>query len=454
MNNTRFDIHTHVGVIPASKRVNSATAQVSPEQAAAYLEKYKITHTVILYSDYTYLEELSKLVDTKLYGVKWLNDPEYDSLDQGKPLYYGVKIHSHRGTYLRDSTRMYGVDYSDSKVMNRLLQRLHPNELVYMHMQGSPSYKNWANPRMMFRWACKYPHLKFIMGHAGTYGGGLGGHPPVAQPIFTEDYECSPESVTFLTALREFIVNERSIVDAASFADYVHNLWLDTSVYTPGKAETLKTSTKWCIGSDFPFSSEAVYSFDNQTQLFLQHITEEDLSQRFLDTVRFLETDVKVLAHEHITNSPLLYRGKQLENTEADYESLFTYEEFENYQFDEETELSQPVEASNRLMELSRKKTPTASDPNIPKRGPGRPRLKPLPDPDTPKRGPGRPRLKPLPDPDIPKRGPGRPRKEPLADTDENKRSPGRPSLRELAGKTNLTEEESQRLIDIFKHLS
>ena len=40
-------------------------------------------------------------------------------------------------------------------------------------------------------------------------------------------------------------------------------------VDVPGKADVLKASTKWCIGSDFPFGSETVYSFDNQIQYFL-----------------------------------------------------------------------------------------------------------------------------------------------------------------------------------------
>jgi|GEM_PF-3072331 len=451
--NIRFDIHTHVGEIPASKRANSATAQVSPEQAAAYLKKYKITHTVVLYSDYVYLEELSNMVDTKLYGVKWLNDPEYDSLDQGRPLYYGVKIHSHRGTYLRDSTRMYGVDYSDGKIMNRLLQRLSPNEIVYMHMQGSSSFRNWANPRTMLKWACKYPHLKFIMGHAGSYGGGIGGYPPVAQPILTNGYSSTEEGQTFLSALTDFITNERSIADAACFTNYTHNLWLDTSVHTPGKADALKTSTKWCIGSDFPFGSETVYSFDNQIQYFLQHTSEEVLEQRFLDTVKFLETDVKELAYEHINNSTFLYRGKQLTEMLENGNSLYTYEEFERYESDEDEEKSESTVPLNKLMELSKKKTSSSLDPNVPRRGPGRPRTKPLPDPDTPKRGPGRPRIKPLPDNSTPNRGPGRPRTKPLPDPDTPKRGPGRPSLKTLAENVDLPNEELQRLINIFKEI-
>lgn len=424
--NIRFDIHTHVGEIPSSKRSSSTALQVSPEQAAAYLKKYNITHTVILYSDYTYIEQLSKLVDTKLYGVKWLNDPEYDSLDQGKPLYYGVKIHSHRGTYLRGGVRTYGVDYTHGKVMDGLLTRLNANEIVYMHMQGSSSPVNWAYPRTMLKWACKYPHLKFIMGHAGIYGG-MDTLRPTVRPIFDTSLQSTNEGKTFLNSMQGYLFAIRNMTDAAEFTLYTHNLFLDTSVHNYLKGDILKNYSKWCIGSDFPFGTESVYSFDNQCNLFLKHITIEQLQDRFKAALNFIETDVYELAKIHLETNGLLY-GHPSEEIDHQTQHISDYEE--EHLSDDSSDMSTESDRDSYLPEMSRKKMTALYDPTAPKRKPGRPRIKPLPDPNQPKRKPGRP---PRSDEgeeiveNMEKRKPGRPRIKPLPDPNQPKRRPGRP---------------------------
>jgi len=305
----KFDLHTHVGNIPSSaKKGSTFTKDVTPQEAASFLKQFEITHTVILYSDYALLEELSTLVDTKLYGVKWINDPFLDELDQGKPLYYGVKVHSHRSSYSYKGKDYQGLDYTNARHMDALLSRLEPGELVYMHTQESVSPVNIAGPRSVLKNMIRYPHLKFIMGHAGHYGGFAVAR-PVNRQIDTTIRDHKSEDKKHLHGLTQYLLAQQNTSDAGEMTRYYHNLFLDTSTYTKQKAEVLKNYDNWCIGSDFPFGQPATHDFDKQVRSFLKHVDMKKIEQGYRNAIAFIETPIQEIADNHYTTSDFVNRG-------------------------------------------------------------------------------------------------------------------------------------------------
>ena len=304
----KFDFHTHVGNIPSSAKNGTYTKDITPQEAADFLNQFNITHTVILYSEYKLLEELSTLVDTKLYGVKWINDPYNDELDSDKPLCYGVKVHSHRSKYVRKGEEIFGLDYTNARAMDALLSRMQPGEIVYMHTQESISPKNGAGPRSVLKNAKRYPHLKFIMGHAGHYGGFAVAR-PVDRHIDTTNLDPKSEDKKHLHGLSQYLLAQQNTSDAGEMTNYHHNIFLDSSVYTKQKGEVLKNYSKWCIGSDFPFGDPNTYNFDKQVKQFLKHMPIEKIEQGYRNAIKFLETPIQELADDHYHNSPFVNRG-------------------------------------------------------------------------------------------------------------------------------------------------
>lgn len=304
----RFDFHTHVGNIPSSGRNGTYTKDVTPQQAARFLRDYNITHTVILYSDYSLLEELDTLVDTKLYGVKWINDPYNDELDSDKPLCYGVKIHSHRSRYIRKGEEIFGLDYTNARAMDALLSRLQPGELVYMHTQESVSPLNKSCPRAVLKNAIKYNHLKFIIGHAGHYGGFAVAR-PVNRQIDTTLYDWSSEDKKHLHGMSQYLLAMQNTRDAAEYSEYCHNIFLDSSIYTKQKGEVLKDYSNWCVGTDFPFGQPSTFNFDKQVASFLKHMPMSKIEEGFQNAIRFIETPIQELADSHYENSPYVHKG-------------------------------------------------------------------------------------------------------------------------------------------------
>lgn len=307
-NRIKFDLHTHVGHIPSSAKNGTFTKEVTPQEAAEFLNQFKITHTVILYSDYSLLEELSTLVSTKLYGVKWINNPYKDELDSGKPLCYGVKLHSHRSKYERNGEEVFGIDYTNARIMDSILSRLKPGELVYMHTQESVSPTNKSCPRAVLKNAIRYNHLKFIIGHAGHYGGFAVAR-PVDRNIDTSIIEIDTEDKKHLHGLSQYLLAKQNTRDAADYTEYFHNIFLDSSTYTKQKGEVLKDYSKWCVGSDFPFGQPQTYDFDKQVNSFLKHMSMEKIEQGYLNAIKFIETPIQELADEHYNNSEVTNKG-------------------------------------------------------------------------------------------------------------------------------------------------
>lgn len=305
--NIKFDIHTHIGNIPASAKTGTYTKNITPEETAEFLNKYNITHTVILYSHYHLLEELSKMVSTKLYGVKWINDPYNDELDSGKPLCYGVKVHSHRSRYVRKGEEIFGLDYNNARIMDALLSRMQDGEIVYMHTQESVSPNNGAGPRSVLKNAIRYPHLKFIMGHSGHYGGFAVAR-PVDRHIDTSILDPKSEDKKHLHGLTQYLYAQQNTSDAGEMTKYYHNIFLDSSVYTKQKGNVLKDYNKWCIGSDFPFGNPSVYAFDKQVNNFLKHMPIEKIEEGYKQAIKFIESPIQDLADEHY-NSDITNKG-------------------------------------------------------------------------------------------------------------------------------------------------
>jgi len=304
----KVDLHTHIGNIPSSAKKGTFTKDVTPEEAANFLEEFNITHTVILYSEYSILEQLSKITKTKLYGIQWINDPYNDILDQGRPLYYGVKVHSHRSKYIRKGEEIYGLDYTNARHMKALLGRMTPGEIVYMHTQESVSPLNPASPRSVLKNAIKYPHLKFIIGHAGHYGGFAVAR-PVDRLIDPLILDSGSEDKKHLHGLTQYLLAQQNTSDAGEMTKYYHNIFLDSSVYTKQKAEVLKNYKKWCIGSDYPFGDKNTYNFDKQVKAFNKHMPSSKIEEGYKEALHFIETPIEILAKQHYEEGEDINKG-------------------------------------------------------------------------------------------------------------------------------------------------
>jgi len=334
----KFDLHLNVGKVYRTKKPGSVEMYYTGKEIADYCNYYGITHGVCIYDEYENLKELIDNTDAKIYGVQWIVDQDQE-LDVGKEGFYGIKLHSHRG--YRDGrqydhslpkkklsekeyqaklekgeeTRSFGSNYED-KWIKEILERLPDDSLVYMHSQGWPSIDNRARPEHLFMLATEFFNLKFIMGHAGGYGGMMaalpGNHvPPTERKRGHDLYKVSIRNYT------DSVVQFRA---SAYYANMVHNLFLDSSCYTPDKAIALRDTTKWCVGSDYPFGANKprnstgnddanhwgpedfdrpyVWNFEKQCKLFADAMGMDAVEAGFEACRYYIETPSEVLAQE------------------------------------------------------------------------------------------------------------------------------------------------------------
>ena len=320
----KFDIHLNVGKVYRTKKPGSVEMFYSGKEIAEFVNHYGITHAVCIYDQYENLKELIDNTSAKIYGVQWIVDKDQE-LDFGKEGWYGIKLHSHRG--YRDASKYdwsntkkkgnrgslsYGMDYSD-KYIKDILNTL-PNEaLVYMHTQGWPSVHNRARPEHLFMLATHFNNLKFIMGHSGMYGG-----IQTALPGLKEITTHIP---------KEFNIHQRSIrtwgdtvarfTESVWYSNILHNLFLDSSCYTPDKAIAYKKCDRWTIGSDYPFgknkprnsegngedahyslddfSKAYVWNFDKQYEKFVKVLGKEKVDQSFTNALDYINTPIEEL---------------------------------------------------------------------------------------------------------------------------------------------------------------
>lgn len=300
----KVDFHTNLGFIPKTKKKVSQELYISPEVLANFLNKFEITHTVVLYSDYQELERLEELTpNTKLYGLKWINDIDDmiknpQKLDIGKPLWAGVKFHSHRCFKIDKSTgeRVYGLDYSDKTIIHKILDLLPNNSIVNMHMQGSASLQNQANPRALYTHALVYPNLKFIISHMGCYG--KGSFQPIDKYFPTSTRSKLSKKHKYHLALKKIATfSEMLVWDAVYIVNRMPNCWLNTAILYPLKKEPLRATDRWGIGSDFPFTHTTPqnwdeHSYDIQFNIASNYVGKEKAEESHKKTLEWLEKDL------------------------------------------------------------------------------------------------------------------------------------------------------------------
>ena len=320
----KFDIHLNVGKVYRTKKPGSVEMFYSGKEIAKFVNYYGITHGVCIYDKYENLKELMDNTDAKIYGVQWIVDKDQE-LDIGKEGFYGIKLHSHRG--YRDASKYdwrakgkkgdkgslsYGLHYSD-KYVKDILERLPTNSLVYMHTQGWPSPDNRARPEHLFMLATEFNNLKFIMGHSGMYGG-IQTALPGLKDIPTDRPKGFNVHQRSIRTWGDSVVRFKTSV---IYSNLVHNLFLDSSCYTPDKALAYKGCDRWTIGSDYPFgknkprNSEGndegshfneedftkayVWNFDKQYEKFVKVLGKEKVEQSFTNAIDYIETPIEEL---------------------------------------------------------------------------------------------------------------------------------------------------------------
>lgn len=327
----KFDLHLNVGKIYRSANKRSIEMHYTGKELAEYCNHYELTHAVVLYSSYEYMEELKHYApNTKLYGVKWMIDFDNQELDIGKEMFYGVKLHSHRGYRsarlydwehpkkknkdAAEDELSYGLDYSDDNAyLYKVLEKLPTGSLVYMHSQGSPDPKNRANPKHFLNLALKYTNLKFIMGHAGGYGA-MAAAKPAKRDI---PLEIQNGASLFKTSNAGYLAAVSLFKESVWYANKLHNLFLDSSCFTKEKAIALgECRDRWAIGSDYPFGANkgqgninftkddfkksVIWNYDTQYRSFVRILGEDRVNKTHQDAVRYIETPIEELAKEQL----------------------------------------------------------------------------------------------------------------------------------------------------------
>ena len=300
---TKFDIHTNLGLFPGSES-GGKDHVCTKEELAAHCSKYQLTHAMVLYpwNDYQILEDCQKLTNTKLYGIQCMffnekiefgHQPELSEVEihSDKPLWAGVKFHSHRGWYNIDGTIQNGIDYADTRMMSKVLKRLPDGAIVSTHLQGTASPYNTSRALSIGNLACKFPMLKFLINHAGDYG------VTNAKPSYMKDYKTGVYT-GYMDTLLSYCQSRAAFHASVEFANHFHNVYLDASNFVKQKGEILSGTKKWCIGTDIPFGNPSIYSFDNEYKKFASVMPEQQVIDAIHNTLDWFEKDVDVLLKE------------------------------------------------------------------------------------------------------------------------------------------------------------
>ena len=296
----RFDIHTNIGLFPGSEG-HGKEHYCSAEELADHCNKFNLSHAAVLYpwDDYDILEKCQGMTDTRLYGLQCMffnkkpdfgNWPELGEVEihSDRPLWAGVKFHSHRGYYNIDKSFQNGLDYANTRVMGKVLKRLPEGAIVSTHLQGTASPYNTSRGLSIGNLACKFPMLKFLMNHAGDYGPrAFTGRPSV---IIGKDGKAS----TLLSHLK----HRESIISCIEISKIMHNVFLDGSNFTFDKADLLKDTNRWCVGTDIPFADPKYYNMDLEEKDWIKCCGEEAVKRGYEEAVHFFEADMRTLLEE------------------------------------------------------------------------------------------------------------------------------------------------------------
>lgn len=302
----KFDIHLNLEQFPTS-RSSDTKIYASVDNLAEFIKRNEIGAAVTLYprDGYKYMELLAKKTPgVTHYGVQVLmgvdaNDATdikkvtLDALDNSKAYCKGIKMASHRGWWLRDGKVDSGLDYGgESSKIHKWLKQLPDNSIVSMHMQGDPINNSASIPMTVGMYAYKYPKLKFIMNHMGDYGQGGLSNKPKNYVTQTQD------GPNLFPAFR--YAHSRALCKAAvEYANTMHNVILDTSVYIPNKSEMLKDCFRWAIGSDYPFC-KSDNLFLNEEKKFIRDMGEDAVNNAHLNAKWFFDSDYAELVKKNI----------------------------------------------------------------------------------------------------------------------------------------------------------
>lgn len=322
----RIDIHTNLEWFPTSKSSNTKI-YASVQQMADFLNINEINVNFCLYprDQYHMLKKLAEITPhIQHMGVQVLmgadaadaTDPKEVTLDVNDPeksaiigngLCHGIKIASHRGWWKKGDEVNSGFCYGNGTggqlynghQLSKWLKSMPKGSICSMHMQGDPINNSASIPTTVGMYAYKNPNIKFIINHAGDFGqGGLSNKPKKYRTI-TKDGE-----VNFFPAYR-YAHSQGLIFTAVSMANTMHNVMIDTSVYTPFKGKIMGKCKRWAIGSDYPFQikSDKLKSTSkmmlNEEKKFIKDMGEERVKQCHKDAYHWLTADIDTLIAEN-----------------------------------------------------------------------------------------------------------------------------------------------------------
>jgi hypothetical protein len=297
----RFDIHVNLGAFPGSV-YGKKQRYIGPKEMNDYFVSHGITHALVLYNrdEYDLLAELSRISETKCYGVQCAmghkesptdekNLPEWDVNIEGRSFLsgghcYGIKMASNRGWWLRDGELVNGIQYM-SKTAHKIMSSLPDGSVVSLHTQGTISVKPQkdGNPRTLGFLSSKcFRNLKFINNHTGDYGTRLN----VSKPDVNDYFKTNGDYYA------AFIRHTGLVAMSLSMAEEGYNLFNDMSCYTPQKGFQIRENlySMWTVGSDFPFQEKYI-DYTKERKLF--NLWTDYIPDK--EAVRFFESTMEEL---------------------------------------------------------------------------------------------------------------------------------------------------------------
>lgn len=294
MSKLKLDIHLNLGDIPTTKKRTELLCP--PEKMIDYINKYSLTHALVLYRDIKEYRQVREAIDPAvvLYPLKWIVDIDLDmkQMLENEPEAVGVCVHSHRGSV--DGVT-FGLDYA-GRPIHKVFKQLPDNFIVCVHTQGVNSYRNISRGLSVVKWAAKYPKLKFLIEHTGSY------LRKEFYPTKLKWEDMQPENGKHAPAfLQDAIGSEACIQEAILAAEKMHNIFCDTSIVSSKnyKSEILVKNTQWAFGSDWPFEND-LCPIQKQEKTFQKYYnySDEDIQEIHRRGIHFLEADAKTLFDE------------------------------------------------------------------------------------------------------------------------------------------------------------
>ena len=295
-----LDGHIHVDEICSTLRHPDRCYPIDVEETIKYLRDCSVDCAIIIYRNYSTLEYIhTQVPNCRILGLKWvdipLNTKYYNEIsktvleDIDKEMFYGLKFHDLRvfdkemltDCELNNSNYTKLYNYTN-KYVKKLISLLKPNQLVLFHFQGCRD----SNPLNIVHLICYCKHVKYIIGHAGCYGG-LNVSPPKRYLSEVSD-----------TCLR-FYHSIFALQNSIELANLFPHVYLDNTIPCPFgiKGKVMSLTDKFIFGTDF---CEYKYA-NNQTIIAEQYkllrqrypdIDIDDINNRF---IKWLETDNEIL---------------------------------------------------------------------------------------------------------------------------------------------------------------